>query len=151
MNAEFTEEWLKAYSERTGIPVDLGDKSLRTQSNSLRVQIPATAEDDAPKRNKYGNVRCEGEDGFVYDSKHEKRVWDYLRLRAKNGEFIALGRQVPFYLPGGVKYVADFVGFLPGGGYEVFDAKSESTKKNSAYRIKKRLMAQCLGIEIREV
>ena len=59
--------------------------------------------------------------------------------------------QVPFLLPGGVKYIADFVVLEKDGTYTVMDAKSEATRKDKTYRLKKRLMRECLGLEIVEV
>ena len=67
------------------------------------------------------------------------------------GEYLGLGLQVAFYLPGGIKYLADFVAITKGGGIEVMDAKSEATRRDKVYRLKKRLMKECLGMEIREV
>ena len=56
-----------------------------------------------------------------------------------------------FLLPGGVKYVADFVTLNTDGTWSVLDAKSEATSRDKAYRIKRKLMRECLGIEIEEV
>lgn len=67
------------------------------------------------------------------------------------GEFLGLGLQVAFYLPGGIKYVADFVAFLPDGGYVVMGAKSDATRKDKVYCLKKKLMRECLHLEIVEV
>ena len=59
--------------------------------------------------------------------------------------------QVPFDLPGGVKYIADFVTLERDGTFTVWDAKSEATARDKAYRIKKRQMKECLGINVQEV
>lgn len=99
---------------------------------------------------KYGNEKvCRG--GKRFDSKHEAAVYEELRLRCMAGEYLGLGLQVAFYLPGGIKYLADFVAITKGGGIEVMDAKSEATRRDKVYRLKKRLMKECLGLEIREV
>ena len=118
--------------------------------------IPLDSLRDAPppgealKGAKYGNEKvCRG--GKRFDSKHEAAVYEELRLRCMAGEYLGLGLQVAFYLPGGIKYLADFVAITKGGGIEVMDAKSEATRRDKVYRLKKRLMKECLGLEIREV
>lgn len=99
---------------------------------------------------KYGNEKvCRG--GKRFDSKHEAAVYEELRLRCMAGEYLGLGLQVAFYLPGGIKYLADFVAITKDGGIEVMDAKSEATRRDKVYRLKKRLMKECLGLEIREI
>lgn len=99
---------------------------------------------------KYGNEKvCRG--GKRFDSKHEAAVYEELRLRCMAGEYLGLGLQVVFYLPGGIKYLADFVAITKDGGIEVMDAKSEATRRDKVYRLKKRLMKECLGLEIIEV
>lgn len=142
MSGEFTEEWLKSYCERTGQPMP----KMRANPSHDR-----EASDCTPVRqSKYGNQRTEV-DGEIYDSKHEAEIAKLLMYRGASGEFKGVAKQVSFFLPGGVKYVADFVVFFQDGSYQVFDAKSEATKKNAVYRIKKRQMRECLGIEIQEV
>jgi hypothetical protein len=54
---------------------------------------------------------------------------------------------VPYTLPGGIVYKADFVVEYPDGREEVEDAKGYRT---AVYRLKKRLM-KSLGIEVKEV
>ena len=118
--------------------------------------IPLDSLRDAPppgealRGAKYGNEKvCRG--GKRFDSKHEAAVYEELRLRCMAGEYLGLGLQVAFYLPGGIKYLADFVAITKGGGIVVMDAKSEATRRDKVYRLKKRLMKECLGLEIREV
>ena len=118
--------------------------------------IPLDSLRDAPppgealRGAKYGNEKvCRG--GKRFDSKHEAAVYEELRLRCMAGEYLGLGLQVAFYLPGGIKYLADFVAITKGGGIEVMDAKSEATRRDKVYRLKKRLMKECLGLEIIEV
>ena len=55
------------------------------------------------------------------------------------------------HLPGGVKYIADFVTLELDGSFTVWDAKSSATARDKVYRLKKRQMRECLHIEIREV
>lgn len=59
--------------------------------------------------------------------------------------------QQAFALPGGVKYIADFVALKNDGTYDVIDAKSEATRKDKVYRLKRKQMRNVLGIEIVEV
>lgn len=59
--------------------------------------------------------------------------------------------QQTFLLPGGVKYVADFIALKRDGTYDVIDAKSEGTRKDKVYQIKRKQMRACLGIEIVEI
>lgn len=133
---EFDEAWLRDYEKRTGLKA-----------------VPQDGRKTAPeekKPSKYRNKRTEM-DGVVYDSKHEARVAAELQMRARAGEFSAVARQVPFELPGGVRYVADFVVLRCDGRYDVLDAKSEATSRDKAYRIKKKLMKDKYGIEVQEV
>ena len=104
-----------------------------------------------PKRQKYGNRRVEV-DGIRFDSKHEAEYYQYLMLRVRAGELKSVLRQVSFDLPGGIRYVADFVTIAPDMRIEgVYDAKSEITKQNRVYINKKKQMLACWGIEIQEV
>lgn len=102
------------------------------------------------ERPKYGNRRVEI-DGKKFDSKHEAEVYGELMLRVRAGELKTVARQVSFDLPGGIRYVADFVTIDPDNRVEVIDAKSEATRKNRVYINKKKQMASEWGIEIREV
>lgn len=135
----FDEKWLREYEKRTG-------KTAReTFSGKGGAGIAPP-----PKRAKYGNVKTVTEDG-TFDSRHEAREFEKLKLLARAGEIRAIARQVTFYLPGGVKYLADFVVWGADGKITVMDAKSEATKKDRVYRIKKRLMLDTFGIDIKEV
>ena len=102
------------------------------------------------KRSKYGNQRTE-EDGMLFDSKHEATVWRRLRAELTAGAYKGVARQVSFALPGGVTYVADFVTLNLDGTYTVLDAKSSATRENAVYKLKKKQMKNCLGLEIVEV
>lgn len=133
----FTEEWLRDYERRTG-------KTAHEQTGGpLRTEARG-------KRQKYGNRRTEY-DGRRFDSAHEAEVYRELQLRAKAGELAGVATQVDFYLPGGVIYRADFVIRDRDGVWRVLDAKSAATSKDKTYRLKRRLMRECLGIEIEEV
>lgn len=106
---------------------------------------------------KYHNRRTEV-DGFVFDSKAEARRYEELRMMEKMGLIRDLRRQVPFVLirgqrwSGGRKhrdtvYRADFV-YTENGRQIVEDVKGVKTE---GYKIKRELMKDRYGIEIKEV
>lgn len=105
-----------------------------------------------PKRQKYGNRKVEV-DGMKFDSRHEADYYfGVLVPRIKAGELKCVCRQVPFDLPGGIKYIADFVTILPNDRIEaVIDAKSPITRKERTYINKRKQMLACWDIEIVEV
>lgn len=135
----FTDEWLREYEKRTG----LGEHGKTNQK-------PASADQKPKKRSKYGNKRTEYA-GKAFDSAHEAEVYKQLELRVRAGDLRGVICQQAFQLPGGVKYIADFVVLKKDGTYDVLDAKSEATRKDKVYRIKRRQMREVLGIEIVEV
>lgn len=106
------------------------------------------------KKSKYNNRKIEI-NGEKYDSTLEYRRHQYLLLLEKSGAIECLKRQVPFVLipkkegRRAVKYVADFV-YEENGETVVEDCKSEATK-TQVYKIKKKLMLEINGIEIKEI
>lgn len=104
-------------------------------------------------KSKYGNKKKEV-DGRTFDSGREaKRYQELLALQA--GGFISeLKCQRPvacvvnnFHV---CDYIADFV-YLNAKGVEIHeDVKSVATQKNPVYRIKKKLVLACTGIQILE-
>lgn len=134
MGLNFTEDWYREYQRRQG---------------KRPVSAPKP-EPDKPKRSKYGNRKTEC-DGTVFDSQHEANAYREIQLRIASGELRAVACQVRFLLPGGVTYIADFVVMNCDGTFTVMDAKSEATQKDKVYRLKRRMMKNCLGIEIVEV
>lgn len=107
--------------------------------------------DALKKRQKYGNRKVEI-DGMKFDSQHEADVYFGTLLPSwKCGAYKLLVRQVPFDLPGGIRYIADFVTVSVDGHVSVIDAKSEATRKNRVYINKKKQMKAIWGIEIMEV
>lgn len=132
---------------------------LRTGREPVRgkiVQIQQAGESEIrqaeKRRNKYGNDPCYL-DGKRFDSKHEATVYKDLMLRVQAGELKCVLRQVRFDLADveRLQYVADFVTISPEMKIEVLDAKSDATRKNKVYTIKKKLMREKWGIEIQEV
>lgn len=132
--SRFDDKWLKEYIDRGG----------KVHGGTNPSDAPAE------KRSKYGNQKTYS-DGKKFDSRHEAVIYEQLRMQALAGEIKGFGCQFAFYLPGGVKYIADFVVIGADGTVRVMDAKSEATKKNAVYRMKKKQMKNCLGIEIEEV
>lgn len=112
----------------------------------------SVADMDAPrKRSKYGNRKVTV-DGMKFDSQHEADIYFGTLLPSwKSGTYKLLARQVPFDLPGGIRYIADFVTVAVDGHVSVFDAKSEATRKDRTYINKRKQMKAIWGIEIREV
>ena len=102
-------------------------------------------------RTKYGSVKANG-----CDSKAEARRKTELGLLARAGKITDLEFQREFVLisksewGGAIKYRSDAC-YRVDGQLVVEDTKSPITAKNPLYRLKKRLMAEVYGIEIREV
>jgi hypothetical protein len=103
-------------------------------------------------RSKYGNKKTVI-DGIEFDSAKEAGRYVELRYLLLAGEIKCLERQVEFGLEvNGEKvasYFADFV-YWQEGKMIVEDVKSRFTGKMAVYRLKKKLMRQCHGIEILE-
>ena len=105
-----------------------------------------------PKKSKYGAVKTEI-DGIMFDSKHEAKRYQELRLLEQAGEITNLRLQVPFELipkskhgmP--IRYIADFTYNDQSGQLIVEDAK---VVKTPVYRLKRRIMAEIYNIEIKE-
>lgn len=141
MGLRWTEEDLKDYQAR--------QKQQPKQRSIVSVPIKQQVE-DAVRRNKYGNRRVEV-DGIRFDSQKEARYYEELMLRYRAGDLKLVLLQVPFILPGPVKYYADFLTIDNDGRFEVIDVKSEATRKNRVYINKKKQMKAVWGIEIKEV
>ena len=106
---------------------------------------------DKPKRRKYGNRRVEI-DGMKFDSQKEANYYFAVLLPSwKAGAYKLLARQVPFDLPGGIRYIADFVTVSRDGEVMVLDTKSEPTRMNRTYINKKKQMRAIWHVEITEV
>ena len=126
-----------------------------TQTASLALPQPVSSDsvaemEEKPKRRKYGNERVQV-DGIMFDSRKEARYYEELMLRRKAGDLKLVLLQVPFILPGKIRYKADFLTIDRDGNYEVIDVKSEATRRNRVYINKKKQMKAIWGIEIREV
>ena len=125
------------------------------------------------RRSKYGN-RKTVVDGITFDSKKEANRFRELQLLERAGKITALQRQVKYVLiptqreftneiykkgahyghfkPGKVlekecSYIADFA-YIQDGAYIVEDTKGVRTE---AYKIKRKLMLERYGIQVKEV
>ena len=91
-------------------------------------------------------------DGIRFDSKKEAKRYFELKMLEKSGVIKDLRRQVPYVLINksrygrAIKYVADFV-YYEDNKLVVEDVKGVRTP---VYKLKKRLMAEVYGIEVKE-
>lgn len=101
-------------------------------------------------RNKYGVSRPEERtvDGILFASKAEARRWKELELLRRAGSVRFVLRQVPFHLPGGVRYVVDFAVFWADGRTSFEDVKGHRTE---VYRLKRRQVQALYPVTIEEV
>ena len=67
-------------------------------------------------------------DGMHFASKKEARYYDRLKIMVKADIVLFFLRQVPFHLPGGVKYSVDFQVFYKNGDTKFIDVKGHRTK-----------------------
>lgn len=87
-------------------------------------------------------------DGIKFASKKEaKRYQDLLWLK-KTGDVLFFLRQIPFHLPGNVKYVCDFQVFWKDGNVTFEDVKGLRT---AMYITKKKLVEALYPITITEI
>lgn len=110
-----------------------------------------------PYYNKYHNKKTRTSDGVEHDSRKEAQRWLELQLLQRAGEIADLKRQVTFELipkqdgERACHYIADFVYTDAKTGEKVVeDVKSEATRKDKAYIIKRKLMLYLKGIKISE-
>jgi Protein of unknown function (DUF1064) len=107
-------------------------------------------DDVSPKRaSKYNAVRTayKSVQGFerVYDSKAEAEFASSLDLMIQCKGVIRWLPQIPIPLPGGVKYVADFLVFYTDGAHKYFDVKGRDTQAS----INKRKQVKAMfGIDV---
>lgn len=66
--------------------------------------------------------------GILFDSAKEMEYFKELQLLQKAGELTFFLRQVPFDLPGNVKYRVDFLEFYPDGRVRFVDVKGMETQ-----------------------
>ena len=103
-------------------------------------------------RSKFGAVRCRRGDA-KFPSKLERAYYDHLMDLKKQGQISYFLRQVPFHLPGNVRYIVDFVVFYPreyeGEKYiEFVDVKGKAT---ATYKMKKKMVEDLYPVKITEI
>lgn len=110
---------------------------------------PARADWEQPV-NKFSNQDADDR-GIKFQSKHERDRYRELVIMEAGGVIQGLETQVPYSIDiGGVHvctYIADFR-YQENGATVVEDAKGAKT---AVYKLKKKLMFACHGIEIQEV
>jgi hypothetical protein len=99
------------------------------------------------QRHKF-NAKPTTVDDIRFSSKAEARYYQALKLMQKSGEVVFFLRQVPIWLPGGVKYVIDFQVFKSDGEVEFIDVKGVSTP---LFIAKKKMVEAIYPIEIKVV
>jgi hypothetical protein len=103
--------------------------------------------------NKYRNTRVVV-DGIEFDSIKEAKRYGTLKILQKAGEISDLKLQVRMDILVNSKkiaaYIADFT-YMEKGHYVVEDVKSEFTRKNPVYRLKKKLIEAIYNLKIKEV
>jgi len=101
-----------------------------------------------PKKNKYSAIKTKI-DGITFDSKKEAEFYSMLKAAVAAGgegpEYFL--RQVPFDLPGGVKYRVDFMVVYPGGRIQYIDVKGTRTPM---YIFKKKQVEALYPVKIEE-
>ena len=86
---------------------------------------------------KFKNVPTE-RDGLRFDSKKEAKRYDALKALREEGEVVQFLTQAPaFRLPGGGRYVPDFLVFWTDGHVSIEDVKGMRTE---SYKAKKRIV-----------
>lgn len=87
-------------------------------------------------------------DGIHFASKKEAKRYEELRRLQQHGDVLFFLDQVPFRLPGGVKYRCDFMVFWVDGTVTIEDVKG---MKTDMYLTKKKILEALYPIEIKEI
>jgi hypothetical protein len=99
------------------------------------------------RTHKYNAQRTEV-NGIKFPSKKQARRYQELVLMMRAGEIKMFLREVPFHLPGNVKYLADFVVFNHDGTFVVEDVKGVRTQ---TYIMKKKMVEALYPVKIEEI
>lgn len=98
-------------------------------------------------KQKFNNIPT-NVDGIRFSSKKEARYYQDLLLARRSGDLLYFLRQVPFHLPGGIKYIVDFAEFWKGQPVRYVDVKGFKTP---IYRLKKKQVEALFPVQILEV
>jgi hypothetical protein len=87
-------------------------------------------------------------DDIHFASKKEGKRYQELLLAQKGGRVVFFLRQVPFHLPGGNKYICDFMVFWEDGKITFEEVKGYKTP---LYKMKKQIVESVYPIKITEI
>ncbi len=87
-------------------------------------------------------------DGIKFASKKEANYYGELKIRQAAGLVLFFLRQVPFHLPGNIRYVVDFAEFLSNQEVRFVDVKGYKT---DMYKLKVKQVKDVYGVTIEEV
>ena len=88
------------------------------------------------------------DDGIRFASKKEHKRYTELKTLQKYGEVLFFLRQVPFHLPGGVKYLCDYLVFWVSG---VVTIEYFNGIKTPMYILKKKQVESTYPVTITEI
>jgi hypothetical protein len=97
-------------------------------------------------RHKFHAKRTEC-NGIKFSSKKEAAYYQKLMMMKQSAQIVFFLRQAPLHLPGGVRYVVDFVEFWADGSVRFVDVKGFKTPE---YKAKKKMVEALYPIEIIE-
>ena len=97
-----------------------------------------------PLKHKYLAKPCVS-DGKRFPSKLEARYYNTLKALQSSGEVLFFLRQIPFDLPGGVRYLCDFQVFYATGDIRFIDTKGRDTPLSIA---KRKMVEELYPVEI---
>lgn len=89
-------------------------------------------------RHKFNAVHTES-DGYKFASKKEAKRYQELKLLQQCGDVVFFLIQVPFRLPGGVKYIVDFEIFWANGEVTFEDVKGFET---DTFKMKRKMVEE---------
>lgn len=145
MTFRWTPEAVEAHEKR----MESYERDGKVKTHLLDGVKPAKPENkQGGRRSKYGNIKAEA-DGMLFASKAERGRWMDLRLMEKAGEIKELQRQIRYPLEVNGMHICDYIADMvyEKNGLVVEDVKGYRTE---IYRLKKKLMLACHGIEIKE-
>jgi len=95
-------------------------------------------------RHKFNARRTEVDD-IKFSSKAEAAYYSKLKTHKEKGDLIFFLRQVPFHLPGSVRYIVDFVEFWQSGEVIFTDVKGMETPE---FKTKKKIVESLYPITL---
>lgn len=98
-------------------------------------------------KHKFNAKPCEL-DNIKFSSQKERKRYQELKILKSAGEVIFFLMQVPFHLPGKVKYICDFIVFWDNGDITIEDTKGVKTPQ---YITKKKIVESLYPIKILEI